>query len=80
MSGAANAPASSPPQQGAGRGSGGAGERNTSLLAPFWESAFLLPFPTSSAFPPRFLGKRRPAGVSPPPLLTLPKSSLRRSG
>lgn len=66
MSGAANAPASSPPQQGAGRGSGGAGERNTSLLAPFWESAFLPPFPTSSAFPPPVPGEEETSwGFSP---------------
>ena len=52
MNGAANAPASSPPQQGAGSAREVPGEGNTSLLAPFLDSAFLPHFPDSSAFPP----------------------------
>ena len=52
MNGAANAPASSPPQQGAGSAREAPGKGNTSLLAPFLDSAFLPHFPDSSAFPP----------------------------
>ena len=52
MNEAANAPASSPPQQGAGSMREAPGEGSTSLLSPFLDSAFLPHFPDSSAFPP----------------------------
>lgn len=79
MNEAANAPASSPPQQGAGSMREAPGEGSTSLLSPFLDSAFLPHFPDSSAFP-QFPGEGETSlGFPLRPLLTLPKSSLRGS-
>lgn len=76
MSGAADAPASSPPQQGAGSREGG--EHQPPL--PFFGiclSAILSNFLCLSS---SSRGKGKPARVSLPLLHALPKSSLRRSG
>lgn len=66
MNEAANAPASSPPQQGAGSMREAPGEGSTSLLSPFLDSAFLPHFPDSSAFPPVPRGRGDQPGLPSP--------------
>lgn len=66
MNEAANAPASSPPQQGAGSTTEAPGEGSTSLLSPFLDSVFLPHFPDSSALPPVPRGRGDQSGLPSP--------------